>query len=775
MKSIFKILVLGVVPVLAVTAVVDQGLAADKGSQLLFIADTGVNMRSYMADMDMEMMDMSVSGMTGVMGAMQKNFISITNTAPSGNPEKKRDKKTTVAGRAVTVLFQYYNDEAGQVLSFLRVLRGGETVLIDPFDHMIPGSAQLDADDMEIPGTTVNVADHLFGDIPAMTIRDAKGNVKTHGFNSGRFIIAVTAVGGNTQDDAKTKGKVELNRNHTADILFPEILAEDMHKVDNIDAIGFGTAGEVYIGNDVITDPAGATPSVPADTGLTASTTTTPGDENAVKYGVNYAQLASLGFADHDFGLGADNNPDTTSSEMEEYDTLVNVSDLLTYKTAEPISFNHLTGHHTVAQESTVAGGSDQSAAWAVSALARTAVDHNGKIITTDYQILNGLGHSVSLTDNNNTPTDSTDDPTAKVKAYLFPTTVVNDVAVPVTVFPFTPKDQTANTPNNIRRLPGRLAEKGLGGAGGLKQQNVSGYRGKQSGENTMHWDVNPSTVTGKLTRFISGGGAVWSSLHGTDHQNQMVNFLSVADRFDRVAAAYVAPEDIYATAPDTFDHDGDTDTDALEGGYKYPATHAKDLNTVTKPGGYKLIAAKTGLTVNLYDNQGDALSPTADDDPVFGGGTAATEAPGFLIIVEGLEVMTAAKKCKGTKIDGAWSLADLTSLYPEAAAGDAEDFDGLDAMVDPAMNASLGWVRFARAGLSCTENFGDGDVAEGSSNEDADGVPTKDERTYTGGTLVAEKEGVRTFVTAGQAVLRHITPNSTFGASWWLASPPAK
>ena len=36
MKSIFKILMLGVVPILAATAVVDQGLAADKGSQLIF-------------------------------------------------------------------------------------------------------------------------------------------------------------------------------------------------------------------------------------------------------------------------------------------------------------------------------------------------------------------------------------------------------------------------------------------------------------------------------------------------------------------------------------------------------------------------------------------------------------------------------------------------------------------------------------------------------------------------------------------------------------------
>ena len=38
MKVWIKLLVLGAVPILAVTAVVDQGLAADKGSQLIFTA-----------------------------------------------------------------------------------------------------------------------------------------------------------------------------------------------------------------------------------------------------------------------------------------------------------------------------------------------------------------------------------------------------------------------------------------------------------------------------------------------------------------------------------------------------------------------------------------------------------------------------------------------------------------------------------------------------------------------------------------------------------------
>ena len=77
MKSIFKILVLGVVPILALTAVVDQGLAADKGSQLIFHSNM-----------------------------YHQNYISVSN----GND-----------GSAVTVLVQYYNDETAMVLYYLRV------------------------------------------------------------------------------------------------------------------------------------------------------------------------------------------------------------------------------------------------------------------------------------------------------------------------------------------------------------------------------------------------------------------------------------------------------------------------------------------------------------------------------------------------------------------------------------------------------------------------------------------------------------------------------
>ena len=81
MKSIFRILILAVVPILMVTAIVDQGLAADKGSQLIF--------RTNMA---------------------HTNFISIVNANPHAD------------GRAVTVLVQYYNDEMMRVLWYLRVI-----------------------------------------------------------------------------------------------------------------------------------------------------------------------------------------------------------------------------------------------------------------------------------------------------------------------------------------------------------------------------------------------------------------------------------------------------------------------------------------------------------------------------------------------------------------------------------------------------------------------------------------------------------------------------
>ena len=127
MKSILRILVLGAVPILAVTMVADQTLAADKGSQLIF--------QSNMA---------------------HTNFISIVNAHP----------RTSRIKDAVTVLVRYYNDEMEKVVWYLRVIPGGTNVLVDPFNHAIPGTAKQDDDDEDIPGSEKNVSE-LLGSLPA--------------------------------------------------------------------------------------------------------------------------------------------------------------------------------------------------------------------------------------------------------------------------------------------------------------------------------------------------------------------------------------------------------------------------------------------------------------------------------------------------------------------------------------------------------------------------------------------------------------------------------
>ena len=189
--------------------------------------------------------------------------------------------------------------------------------------------------------------------------------------------------------------------------------------------------------------------------------------------------------------------------------------------------------------------------------------------------------------------------------------------------------------------------------------------------------------------------------------------------------------------------------------------------------GKYQLIAAKTGYSVTLMDNMGDALpDPAADAAPVFGGVAAPDAPPGTKIIVDGIQVMVDAGKCGGTMIDGYWMLNNLTSLVPTASTG-VKDFAGLDAMMTPGMNDSPGWIKFMRAELECEKDYGDGDSAINSTVEDDDGVPTSDERVYKAGTLIVEEKNVdRSFVTTGQALLKFITPSSTFGASWSLKSP---
>ena len=557
MKGWLKLLVLATVPILAVTMVADQGLAADKGSQLIF--------QSNMA---------------------HHNFISVANTSPN----------------AVTVLVQYYNNDLEMVVWYLRVILGETSILVNPFDHAIPGSGDADKD----------VADMNVGD--AIMDSGKMGN--------GHFVIAITAVGANTVDNEATAGTDEANTLATANILFPSFLAEDMHATDNIDNCGTISTTD-------------------ATTALTRHTS----DKK-------YDCLDAAGAADIT-GVDADA-------------TTKNVGDL-SINNAQPVAFNHLTGHFTEALVSTETGGADQTASWGGTPVVRPGVNNtNNETMQADYTTLTGA--------------DTTD------------------------------------------ATGGRLAEKDAGGMEVTNEHTVSGF--------TVIADVNDIADGARTYRGIDGGALVLPALHGGGAETkQIMLLLSAADDF---------------------------------GG----------------AGKYKLIPAMTGYMVTPMDQMGNPLDMEAGaDDPVFGSGKKAEDedVPSAAIIVSGISVMTNADlaKCTGDDaIEGPWTLDHLTNLVPEASAG-GKDFAGLDVMIDPMVNASPGWVKFARMALTCKKDYGDGDSASLTAIENADGVPVEDERTYMAGTLiVSEKSTSRAFVTTGRALLKYINTDSTFAASWALKSP---
>ena len=702
MKSIFKILVLGVVPILMATAVVDEGFAADKGSQLIF--------QTNMA---------------------HKNFISVANTNDD---------------RAVTVLTQYYNDEMTEVIYYLRVIPGGGNLLIDPFDH-------------EIPGTETNVSEVL-GDLPAMTQTE---DDKLPGVNSGRFLVVITAVGANMGVDHNEDGKIadaivetstvatttvsvggyrildavaadatagtaamprriqlivktvntttdpdtttyadagagfsaEMNRAETVNVLFPDFLAEDMHGIDNID---------------------------------------------------NGGTLSLIGE-----GLGL-TNKDETKTDPDDTGNPTDVSTKnvgkMTVSNAIPIAFNHLTGHFTEALSETASGGSDQTASWGGTPIVRPAVSNTANTMVSVTRV---VGTSVDAVVN--ADADATNDEADDVVHMLGDYHVLDgkdsrgvydvitssgatlgrgwtsrdalivadaDATPPVTGDALAASDGTAATalaalPTNvdaaIRGLRGgRLAEKDAGGA---EVANVVTKGATRSGYTA------PSKITdGPVkNRGLSGGALVLPALHGGGAETQQIMlFLSVSDNFG---------------------------------------------------GRHKLVPALTKYAVTVHDNMGNVLPNPADTRDF--GSVGGPKLRGTSIIVEGMQVTTNAAACGGEAedmIEGYWTLDNLISDIPTAASG-AKDFAGLDAMLDPMKNATPGFIKFMRAALTCTKEYGDGN------NDDDDGVPARDNRTYVGGTLIVEEKNTdRAFVTTGQALLKYLTPSATFGASWSLKSP---
>ncbi len=290
----------------------------------------------------------------------------------------------------------------------------------------------------------------------------------------------------------------------------------------------------------------------------------------------------------------------------------------------------------------------------------------------------------------------------------------------------------------------GRLAEKDAGGAETSIENAVSGYTNE--GANMAGTDdPTPTNGGGKIDNTADGsprtqrglndmGALVLPALHGGGAESQQIMLmLSVADEFGA-------------------------------------------------PGEYKLMAAKTGYMVTLMDSMGDALpNPAAQEGPVFGGADNPEPPPGTKIIVDGIRVWTDAGDCNEDAdgnlneegmIMGPWTLDHLTSIVPSAVDGTG-DFAGLGADMVLTMNASPGWIKFMRTGLECKHDYGDDDIATGTLFEDADGVPATDVRTFNAGTLVMDEKATdRAFVTTGRALLKFITPGSTFAASWTLKSP---
>ena len=146
---------------------VPAGFINEPGSQLIYLLDTGINAEELYGD-DASFTSNSVLQF-GNAAPVHQNFISLTNTNPS---------------HAVTVHFRYFNSDCVDFFDFLVVLTCNDTMMVDPFDFVVPGT------------DNVNVNDRFFG-YP----NKADGNgqsfdaIPASTFADGRFLLFVTASG----------------------------------------------------------------------------------------------------------------------------------------------------------------------------------------------------------------------------------------------------------------------------------------------------------------------------------------------------------------------------------------------------------------------------------------------------------------------------------------------------------------------------------------------------------------------------------------------------
>lgn len=211
-------LLMGVTPVLAQgdiafggwptqlqTRNIPAGTVVDPGSQLIYITDTGINLRKEFGG---ELAGLVPGGTQAQINAAKAqsirqnpkygvgqadslfladgaldstkiftNFVSITNTHPT---------------QAVTVHFRYFNDECIDVLDFLVLLTCNDTLIFDPFNFIVPG-------------TNFNTRSRFFGPATLLPV------LPQGQFGSGRFVIFAVASGTSTDadDDAEFRFRKE--------------------------------------------------------------------------------------------------------------------------------------------------------------------------------------------------------------------------------------------------------------------------------------------------------------------------------------------------------------------------------------------------------------------------------------------------------------------------------------------------------------------------------------------------------------------------------------
>ena len=141
------------------------GFVNEPGSQLIYLLDTGINAEELYGD-DANFTSNSVL-QYGNTAPFHQNFISLTNTNPS---------------HAVTVHFRYFNSDCVDFFDFLVVLTCNDTMMVDPFNFVVPGTDNVNVNDRFFGYP--NKADgngQSFDSIPASTFAD------------GRFLLFVTA------------------------------------------------------------------------------------------------------------------------------------------------------------------------------------------------------------------------------------------------------------------------------------------------------------------------------------------------------------------------------------------------------------------------------------------------------------------------------------------------------------------------------------------------------------------------------------------------------